>query len=95
MLAATIYLTPAFPVTDFRLVLQMGDHFGFSGQRPDKSSAVRSRIFLGRPDADVGLVDVRSCFVHDVDEHFDETVGHNFVVVVVTQLEGVVEEDVR
>ena len=28
-------LAPAFSVTDFALVFEMGDHFGLAGQCPD------------------------------------------------------------
>lgn len=81
-------------MTNFTLILQMSDHFGFAGQRPDKTSTVRRRIFLGWSDADLRLMDVRRRLIHDVDQQLDETVSHHFVVVVVTQLESVVEEDV-
>ena len=40
-------------------------------------------------------MDVGGGFVQDVHQQFDETVGDDFVVVVVAQLERVVEENVR
>ena len=82
-------------MTDLGLILQMGDHFSFAGQRPDEASSVRRRNLLRWPDADLRLMDVRCRLIHDVDQQLDEPVGNDFVIVIVTQLECVVEEDVR
>ena len=39
-------------------------------------------------------MNVGSRFVHAADQHFDIRIDNHFIVVVVTQLESVVEEDV-
>lgn len=73
----------------------MANDFRLAGQRPNEPTTVWSRIFLWCTDVDVGLVDVRSRFVHTVDQHSHVRVDNHFFVIVVTQFESVVEEDVR
>ena len=88
-------LAPSLPVTNLSLVLQMGDHLGLAGKRPNETASVRCRILLGRAESDVGLMDVRGRFIHDVHQQFDESVSDDIIVAVIAQLESVVEKNVR
>lgn len=86
------HLAPTLPVPDLTLVLQMSYHLRLSRKRPDKSSTVRRDILLGRSHVHPGLMHVRSCLVQGSDQKLDEPIDLTLVVVVVSKLEGVVEE---
>lgn len=88
------HLRPPLLVSDLALVLEMSHDLGLAGQRPHEASSVGRRVLLGRPDPDVGLVDVGGGVVHQVDQQPDELVDYVLVLVLVGDLEGVVEEDV-
>ena len=67
-------LRPSLLVPDPRLVLEVHVHLGLARQRVDQAAAVGGGHLLGRPDADVGLVDVGGGLVDAADEVLDEPV---------------------
>ena len=89
-----MYLAPTFPVTNLSLVLQMGNHFRLSRQSPHETTSIRCWILLGRANSDIRLMNVRRRLVHDVHEHFDESIGHHFFIVVTRKFKSVVKKDV-
>lgn len=80
---------------DLALVLEVSHDLCLAGQCPHQAASVWRRELLGRPDADVGLVDVCGGVIHQVDQHLHELVHHVLVLVLVGDFESVVEEDVR
>ena len=88
-------LRPSLLVPDLGLVLEMDEHLGLAGERVDQTASIGSGHFLGRPQPDVGLMDVASSLVDTADELLDEVVALHPVLASVADLEGVVEKDVR
>lgn len=86
------YLTPSFPMSDFALVLQMGDHLCLSGKSPNQTSTIRSWILFRRPHVHPRFVYIRRSLVHRADQQFYKSIHLRFVLVMVGQLERVIKE---
>lgn len=86
------HLAPSLSVSDFALVLQMGDHLRLSGKSPNQSSAIRSRILLGCSHMHPRFMHIRCSLVQRTDQEFHEPVYLRLVFIVIRQLECVVEE---
>lgn len=81
-------------MSDLALVLEMGNDLGLARERPHEAASIGRRVFLGRPDPDVGLMDVGGGVVHQVDQQSHELVDYVLVLIFIRDLEGVVKEDV-
>lgn len=79
-------------MSDLALVLEVTDHLSLARQCPDEAAAVRSRVLSRGTDTYVSLVDVRRSVIYRRHQQLDEPVHLRPVVVHVTDLEGVVEE---
>jgi hypothetical protein len=87
------YLAPSLSVPDLGLVLEVSNHLRFSGQSPDQSSSVGRRVLLGWAQSDGGFVHVSGRLVDGFDQQFHKPIDLAVVIIVVTDFERVIEEN--